>query len=34
MYMEMAEAHVARLNQIAQKTLGFCREQTLPAVSY
>ena len=34
MYMEMAEAHVARLNQIARKTLGFCREQTLPAVSY
>ena len=34
MYMEMAESHLARMNQIARKTLGFCREQTLPAVSY
>jgi hypothetical protein len=30
MYMEIAEAHVARLNQIARKTLGFCKEQTFP----
>jgi hypothetical protein len=31
-YMKMAEAHVERLNQIARKALGFCREQSLPSV--
>jgi hypothetical protein len=31
-YMKMAEAHVERLNQIARKALGFCKEQSLPSV--